>query len=230
MDGGGVLQGVEVPAAGVHGVGDVVDVEAARGEGDDRDQRAPEQLELRAEHRRRRHVLRDLLGAPDDLHARVDVPLLADAHHAGPAPRDEGAGAATRDAGGGVHAAGPVGGDEVLVGAQVLGAVEHGGVALGGEAVLVGVAGDGGDALEAEVEELRLEAGLFEEGHEERAQAAVDVQRQAALQGQLGERRDVVHDAVREVGRGTYEHDGVGVDEAGDAVDVYLVVGCWAWD
>lgn len=81
-----------------------------------------------------------------------------------------------------------------------MGAVEDGAVALGGEAVFVSVAGDGGDALEAEVERGGFEAGLFEEGDEEGAQAAVDVEWEAFLEGKLGERGDVVDDAVREVG------------------------------
>jgi hypothetical protein len=79
-------------------------------------------------------------------------------------------------------------------------AVENRGVALGREAVLVGVARDGGDALEAEVEGGRLEAGFVEEGDEEGAQAAVDVEREALFEGEFGEGRDVVDDAVREVG------------------------------
>lgn len=62
------------------------------------------------------------------------------------------------------------------------------------------VAADGGDALEAEIEGDGLKAGLFEEGKEEGAQAAVDVKREALLKCQLRQRRDVVDDAVREVG------------------------------
>ena len=81
-----------------------------------------------------------------------------------------------------------------------MGAVEDGGVALGGEAVLVRVAADGGDALEAEVEGGGFEAGFFKEGDEEGAEAAVDVQGELLFEGDLGEGRDVVDDTVREVG------------------------------
>lgn len=110
-------------------------------------------------------MLGNLLGGADNLAAGVDVARLADAHHAGPAARDEGARAGARDARGGVDAAGPVRADKVLVRPQLGGAVEDRRVALGGEAVLVRVARDGRDALEAEVKELRLEAGLFQERH-----------------------------------------------------------------
>lgn len=164
MDGGGVLEGVEMPALGVHAVGDVVDVEVAGGEGDDGDEGAPDEVQLGAEARVRGDVVRDLLRAPDDRAAGFDVAGFADAHHARPAAGDQGAGTRPRDAGRGVHAAGPVGGDEVLVCAQLLRAVEHGGVALGREAVFVRVARDRRDALEAEVEKLGLEAGFVEEG------------------------------------------------------------------
>lgn len=166
-----------MPALGVHAVGDVVDVEVTSGEGDDGDEGAAEHLELHAEGGGRRYVFGDLLGTSDDLDARVDVPGLTDSHHAGPASGDEGTGAGTRDAGGSVHAAGPVGGDKVLVRAQLLGAVEDGGAALGREAVLVRVAGDRGDALEAEVEKFSLKTGLVEERDQERTQTAVYMQR-----------------------------------------------------
>jgi hypothetical protein len=65
----------------------------------------------------------------------------------------------------------------------------------------VRVAGDGGDALESEVEGLGLEAGLLEEGDEEGAETAVDVERDGLAEGEAGERGDVVDDAVGEVGR-----------------------------
>ena len=52
----------------------------------------------------------------------------------------------------------------------------------------------------------------------------------AALEGQLGEGRDVVYYAVGEVGGRADEEDGVSVDEAGDAADVDLVGWCGAGD
>lgn len=47
VDGGRVLQGVEVPALARHAVGDVVNVEVARGKGHDADEGAADDLQLR---------------------------------------------------------------------------------------------------------------------------------------------------------------------------------------
>lgn len=217
-----------MPPARRHAVCDVVRVERARRECHHGDERVADDLEIGVKTRVLLQRVDDLLRGADDGVARFDIPGLADAHETRPAAGDEGAGAGAGNRRRGVHAAGPVRGDEVLVGAQGSGAVENGGVALGSEAVLVGVAADASDALEAEVEELSVEAGALEERHEEGAQAAVDVQRDLALDGELGERGDVVDDAVWEVGRGADEEDGVAVDEAGDAGDVDLVGGSWA--
>lgn len=200
MDGGRALQGVEVPPALRHGVGDVVDVKRQRAEREDAHERVAEDLDFVGEDLRGVDALDEFLGGADDLGARRQIAGFADGHQARPAGGDEGARARAGDAGGGVDAAGPRGVDKVLVGAQGLGAVEDRAVALGGEAVLVRVAADGGDALEAEIEGDGLKAGLFEEGKEEGAQAAVDVKREALLKCQLRQRRDVVDDAVREVG------------------------------
>lgn len=231
MHGGRVLEGVEVPALGGHGVGDVVDVEVAGGEGDDGDKRAADDLELGRQGRRcRRDVLGDLLGAAYNLHAGVYVARLAHAHHRRPAAGDEGARTRPGDARRRIHAAAPVGGHKVLVGAQFLCAVQDRRIALGGEAVLVRVATDGCYTLEAEVERLCLEAGLFEERNQERSQTAVDVKGNAALHGKLGESRDVVDDAVGEVGGRAHQENCVAIDKAGDSVDVNLVGGCGACD
>ncbi|OAQ97064.1 hypothetical protein LLEC1_00950 [Akanthomyces lecanii] len=125
---------------------------------------------------------------------------------------------------------GDVDGGRVLQGVERGGAVEHRRVALGREAVLVRVDADAGHALEAKVKRLRLEAGLFEAGNDKGAEAAVDVQPELVAQRQARQPRDVVDDAVREVGRGAYEQDGVAVDEARDAAQVDLVVGRGAVD
>ena len=57
----------------------------------------------------------DLLGCTDDLATRLNVAGLALAHQASPTACDQGAWPGAGDAGGGVYAARPVGGDEVLV-------------------------------------------------------------------------------------------------------------------
>lgn len=210
-----------MPPLRTHAVRDIIRVQTLRLERHDRHQRPADDFQLR--------VLTDPVGEglrrADDLSARVKIALLADGDETRPAGGDEGTGTGARRAGGGVDAARPGRVDEVLVAAELLGAVEEGAVSLGGEAVFVRVAGDGGDALEAEVEGLGLEAGLFEEGDEEGAEAAVDVEGDGFTHGEAGERRDVVDDAVREVGGRADEEDGVRGDEAGDGADVDLVGG-----
>ena len=119
-----------------------------------------------------------------------------------------------------------------MVGAEAGGAVEDGGVAFRGEAVLVGVAADAGDAGEAEIERVGVEAGAGEEGDEEGAEAAVDVEGDfvVAFQGEGGEGGDVVDDAVGEVGGGADEEDRVAVYKAGDAGCLGAVGRCGAGD
>lgn len=174
----------------------------------------------------------DLLRCADDLMTRGEIAALALRHETRPAARYEGARAGARDTGRGVDAAGPVGRDEVLVGAQLGVAVEDDGVAFRSEAVLVGVAAYAGDALEGEVEGDGGEASAGEEGDEEGAETAVDVKGELALlaEGETGEGGNVVDDAVGEIRGGADEEDGVAVDEGGDAADVDLVLGGWAGD
>ena len=119
----------------------------------------------------------DRLGRADDFVAAGDVAAFAVGHEARPAGGDEGAGARARDAGGGVHAAGPIGRDEVLVRAEGGGAVEEDRVPFGREAVFVRVAGDAGDALEGEVEWSGGESCASEERDQEGAEAAIDMER-----------------------------------------------------
>ena len=63
------------------------------------------------------------------------------------------------------------------------------------------IATDTRHALESEVEELCLEASFLEKGDEEGSQTAVDVERDLALDSELGEEGDIVDNAVGEVGR-----------------------------
>lgn len=52
------------------------------------------------------------------------------------------------------------------------------------------------------------------------------MQRDLALQRELGERRYVIDDTVGEVGRGADDEDGVAVNEARDAGYVHFVRRC----
>ncbi len=92
------------------------------------------------------------------------------------------------------------------------------------------VARDARHAAEREVEGRGGEARAREEGDEEGAKAAVDVQRERALECEPREGGDVVDDAVWEIGGGADEKDRVGVYESGDGSGGYLVRGCRAGD
>ena len=142
MDGRRPLQGVEVPSFAGHGVGEVVHVEGSRREGDGADERLPHDGEVVAQGRVLPEGRLDLLGGVDDLVTAVDVAAFALGHQAGPAGGDEGSGTGACDARRGVHASGPIRGDEVLIGAERWRPIEKDGVSFGGEAVFVGVAGD----------------------------------------------------------------------------------------
>jgi hypothetical protein len=65
--------------------------------------------------------------------------------------------------------------------------------------VLVRVTADASDPLDAEVERSGWEAGLLKEGHDERAEAAINVQTDVVLLRKLTKRDDVVLAAVGEV-------------------------------
>jgi hypothetical protein len=75
----------------------------------------------------------------------------------------------------------------------------------------VGVAGDAGDTLETEIEEFGLKACSLEERNEERAQAAVDMQRDLLLDSQLRQCSDIIDDSVREVWSGADEENSVAI-------------------
>ena len=66
---------------------------------------------------------------------------------------------------------------------------------------LVRVATDRRHALYPEIESLDREAGGVEEGHDEAAQTAVDVQADLVLLGQLSESDDIVLTAIWEINR-----------------------------
>lgn len=213
-----------------HAVRDIVDVEGGTAHRDDADERLAYDLEIRGETGVSAHGISDGARSAHNLVCRSDVARLADTHQTRPTSCNQGARAGSRHVRGGVDAARPVRRDEVLVGAQFRGAVEDGAVPLWRESILVGVAGDGGDTAEAEVEEWGGEAGGGEEGNEEGAEAAVDVERDAARDSELGEPGDVVDDAVGEVGCRADEEDCVAVNKARDGGDGDLVGGSGAGD
>ena len=210
-------------APGRHGVGDVVDGDLrVRGlEGDDGNLRVTHYAERGFEFGVLGDGVLDGDAGADDGVAGVDVALAADGEERGPAARDEGAGPGAGHGGGPVDAAGPVGGDEVLVRAESGGAVEDDAVAFGSKAVFVGVDGYGGDAGLAEVEAAKFEvgggeAGGGEEWKEEGTEAAVDMEGEFVGDGDSGEGRDVVDDARGVVWAGSDDEDGVGVDVSTD--------------
>ena len=67
------------------------------------------------------------------------------------------------------------------------------------------VAADGGDALDPEIKRCDWETCLLEEGHDEAAQAAVDVQADVVLGSKLAERDDIVLAPIGEVDGGANE-------------------------
>lgn len=71
------------------------------------------------------------------------------------------------------------------------------------------VAANGSDTLNPEVKRLYREACRLEEGHDEAAEAAVDVQTDIALLGQFSKCNNIVLAAVWEVNGGTYKLCGV---------------------
>ena len=121
-----------------------------------------------------------------------------------------------------VLAARPVGHEEVLAVAQLLVAEHQDRRALHAVAVLVRVGGDRRDAGEAEVEHGDVEAEHLAERQQEPAEAAVDVQADAALEGQRGQLVDRIDRAVAVVARGSDDRRSVGVDHRGHRVDVDL--------
>jgi hypothetical protein len=76
----------------------------------------------------------------------------------------------------------------------------------------VGVGADGGHARQAEVEHRDVVAELLAPRQDEPAQAAVDVQADAALDRQVAERLDGVDGAVAVVAGRPDDRDGVLVD------------------
>lgn len=205
-----------MPPLGRHGIRDVVDVERLGVESHDADQRLAHDLQVVLQARVCADRRLELLGGANDGVASVDVPLFPHRHHAGPAAGDEGARSGAGDADGAIDAAGPVRRDEVLVGSEGSGAVEKRRIAFWSEAVLVGVAADARDAFQSEVEWLSWETSAGQEGHEERAKTAVDMQGKPTAEGEAGESCYVVDDAMREIRRRADKKNGVAVDEARD--------------
>ena len=84
--------------------------------------------------------------------------------------------------------------------AQLLARVHDDRRALGGKSVLVGVARDGGDTLDAEIHLGDGKAGLFHEGEEEAAEAPVDMEADTPAEGDFGKGLDIVDSTVGESG------------------------------
>ena len=84
------------------------------------------------------------------------------------------------------------------------------------------VAGHGGDTWEGEIEVWDGVAELLGEREDEAAEAAVDVEADGVGDGEGGETRDVVDDALGEGGGRGVKEDSVGGYSGGDGVDVDL--------
>ena len=123
----------------------------------------------------------DLLGRSHDLVAGVEISAFTLGHQARPATCDQCARARAGDAWRSVDPARPIGGNEVLVGAELLVSVKNDGVTFGREAVLVSIAADASDAFKGEIEWDGGIACAGEEGNEEGAETAVDVKWQPAF-------------------------------------------------
>ena len=115
-----------------------------------------------------------------------NVAAFTAGHEGSPTASDEGARARTRHVWRGINAAAPIRRDEILVRPQLAGAIQHAGVPLGREAVLVRITADARHTLEAEVESRCVEAGFGEEGHEKGAEAAIHVQGELLAESELG--------------------------------------------
>lgn len=77
------------------------------------------------------------------------------------------------------------------------------------KAYLVRVAADGSDAVDSEVKWLNREACGLKEGHNEAAEAAINMETDVVLLRELAQRDDIVLAAIREVNRGPYNLCGV---------------------
>ena len=175
-------------------------------------------------------VLNGDAGADDGV-AGIDVAAAADGEEGCPATRDERAGPGAGHSWGAVDAAGPVRGDEILVRAEFGGAVEDDTVAFGCEAIFVRVDRDGGYAGLAEVEASSLvvrgwKAGGGEEGEEEGAEAAVDVEGDLIFGGDAGDGGDVVDNACGVIWAGCNDENGVWIDVSTDRGGGDSVFGC----
>ena len=207
MDGVGVLLAVEAPAAQLHEVVDVVDVELVRREAEqERGVAHDPQLGVRA------HGGDHLVGGLEDLLGVLQVALAAQLHHRGPRGGEQAAAARPVHRRRAVLSTGPLGLVEVLAPTKRRVAERHHGRALQAVAVLVGVRAHRGDARQAVVEHLERVAQLLAEGQDEPAQAAVDVQADAALDRQLGHLADRVDRAVAVVAGRADDRHGVLVD------------------
>eukprot|EP00906_Rhabdomonas_costata_P027404 RCo038925 len=206
----GELQRNEVPPPLLHHLTEGKDVKLVRGERHQVQPRVPHQLQpLRGPDR-----VGQGPGGRDNSTGVVHVarPSVGDQRRVGGG--DDRAWPRARHPGGTVQPPGPVADRRILPPPQLLAVVHQNRGALGGAAVLVGVARDAGDAGHREVRlgHCSAKPGLLQEGQQEAPQAAVDVHAHPFASRHLGKLRDGVHRAVREVRRRPYHKDRVGPD------------------
>ena len=147
---------------------------------------------------------------------------MTELDHGRPGRGDQAARARALHAGRGVLPPAPVGQVEVLGVAQRLGAEAEHGRSLEGVAVLVGVGRNGGHAGHPVVEDVDVVTELLAEGQDEPAQAPVDVQPHALLEGDLGQIGDGVDRAVAVVAGRADERHRLVVRVLAHPVDVHL--------
>ena len=210
-----VLLPVEAPAARSHEVVDVVDVEIVAREAE-AERRIAHDAQLGVRPYGVLHRERGLEDPPRVL----DVSGAPVAHHRGPCRREQPARTRALDAGRGVLPARPVGHEEVLAVAERDVAEREHRRALEAVAVLVGVGRDRRDAGHAEVEERDVVAELPTPRKDEAAEAAVDVEADAALEREVGQLADRVDGAVPVVTGRAHDRDRVLVDQLLHRADV----------
>lgn len=207
-----------MPTALRHLVADIVDVVLLRVEGNDRSHGVTVHIQAGDGLDR----LADLDLGTDNVLGLLDVALLTNVHHRCPAAGNQCSRTGTGNRGRGINSTRPVALLKVLEATKSLAMVHDDGRSFGGESVLVGVARDGGDSWNTEIESRELVAGLLGKGNHETSQAAVDVETNVVLLGELAHSDNIIHDTVGVVDGGSCQEDSVLVDSLLDGVHVGL--------
>ena len=164
-------------------------------------------------------------AALEDPRRGIEVALLAERHHRGPARGRQRTRARSGEGRRVVQATGPRGGRVVLQMAELGRPVQDDRRALRGIAVLVGVAADRRHAGDPEVERWHRVAEPLGPRQQEATEAAVGVEADVPLRRRGRQLFDRVDQPGREAGRRTDERDRVVVDRRDHGVDIGPAVG-----